>query len=172
MSPVVETTTRRHASTAGQKMVWINVAAIVIMTTHDLEHVRQAVVAHYSIPFHVAAILLAAFIPLFLSIWWATHGRLAWATTATALVTGGVLVLLSVVHFIGVEQIWGPLGVVFGMWGMSYFQMNADALTWASFGFLAVGYLTLLFLTLRVRRTLIRQASSTASEHISRHRGR
>lgn len=153
-------------------MVWINVAAIVSMAIHDADHLRQAVAMHYPIPVHVAAIFLSAYVPLVASIWWAVHGRLRWAITATALVSGGVLVLLSVVHLVGVEQIWRPLGAVFGMWGMSYWDMQVDAVSWAAFALLTVSYLALLGATLRVRATLNRQAASTASQPISRHRGR
>jgi hypothetical protein len=46
-------------------MVWINVIAIVTMAIHDADHVRQAVNMNYTIPVHVAALLLSADIPLF-----------------------------------------------------------------------------------------------------------
>jgi hypothetical protein len=108
----------------------------------------------YTTPIHVAAILLSAYIPLFASIWWATHGRLSWATAATALVTGGVLLLLSFVHLVGVEQIWEPLGDVFGMWGASYWRMGVDAVSWIAFVLLTVSYLWLLGVTLRARRAV------------------
>jgi hypothetical protein len=48
-----------------RKMVWINVIAIVTMAIHDADHVRQAVNMNYTIPVHVAALLLSAYIPLF-----------------------------------------------------------------------------------------------------------
>jgi len=142
-----------------RKMVWINIIAIVSMAIHDADHVRQAIDMNYAIPVHVAAMLLSAYIPLFASIWWATHRRLLWATTATALVTGGVLLLLSFVHLVGVAQIWAPLGDVFGMWGMSYWDMRVDGVSWIAFVLLAVSYSWLLIATLRIRRAVMATAS-------------
>ena len=138
-----------------RKMLWINIIAIVSMAIHDADHVRQAIDTNYIMPIHVAAILLSAYIPLFASIWWATHRRLVWATAATALVTGGVLVLLSFIHLVGVAHIWAPLGDVFGMWGMSYWDMGVDAVSWIAFVLLAVSYSWLLIATLRIRRAVM-----------------
>jgi hypothetical protein len=142
-----------------RKMVLINIIAIVTMAIHDADHARQAIDMNYTIPIHVAAMLLSAYIPLFASIWWATHRRLSWATTATALVTGGVLLLLSFVHLVGVEQIWAPLGDVFGMWGVSYWDMGVDAMSWIAFVLLAVSFSWLLVATLRTRRAVIASAA-------------
>jgi hypothetical protein len=50
-------------------MVWINIIAIVSMAIHDADHIRQAIDIDYTIPVHVAAMLLSAYIPLFASIW-------------------------------------------------------------------------------------------------------
>ena len=141
-----------------RKMVWINIIAIVSMAIHDADHVRQAINTNYIMPIHVAAMLLSAYIPLFASIWWATHRRLLWATTATTLVTGGVLLLLSFVHLVGVARIWAPLGDVFGMWGMSYWEMRVDAVSWIAFVLLAVSYSWLLIATLRIRRAVMSTA--------------
>jgi hypothetical protein len=69
-------------------------------------------------------------------------------------VTGGVLLLLSFVHLVGVEQIWEPLGDVFGMWGASYWRMGVDAVSWIAFVLLTVSYLWLLGVTLRARRAV------------------
>jgi len=140
-------------------MVWINVIAIVSMAIHDADHVRQAIHMHYTIPIHVAAMLLSAYIPLFASIWWAAHRRLLWATTATAVVTGGVLLLLSFVHLVGVEHIWEPLGALFGMWGASYWKMGVDTVSWIAFVLLAVSYAWLLIATLTIRRAVMAAAS-------------
>jgi hypothetical protein len=138
-----------------RKIVLINVVAIVSMAIHDADHVRQARDMHYTMPIQVAVLLLSAYIPLFASIWWATHRRLLWATSATAVVTGGVLLLLSFVHLVGVEKVWEPLGDVFGMWGASYWDMRVDALSWIAFVLLAASYLWLLGATLRTRRAVI-----------------
>jgi len=132
-----------------RKMVWINVIAIVSMAIHDADHVRQAIHMHYTIPIHVAAMLLSAYIPLFASIWWAAHRRLLWATTATAVVTGGVLLLLSFVHLVGVEH----------MWGASYWKMGVDTVSWIAFVLLAVSYAWLLIATLTIRRAVMAAAS-------------
>ena len=145
------TVTAKPVTAIERKMVWINIIAIVSMAIHDADHVRQAIDMNYAIPVHVAAMLLSAYIPLFASIWWATHRRLLWATTATALVTGRVLLLLSFVHLVGVARIWAPLGDVFGMWGMSYWEMRVDAVSWIAFVLLAVSYSWLLIATLRIR---------------------
>jgi hypothetical protein len=142
-----------------RKMVLINIIAIVSMAIHDADHVRQAIGMNYTISIHVAAVLLSAYIPLFASIWWASHRRPLWATTATALVTGGVLLLLSFVHLIGVEQIWEPLGDVFGMWGVSYWDMGVDAVSWIAFVLLAVSYSWLLVATVRTRRAVMAAAA-------------
>ena len=148
---VADATPRRDIT---RRLVVINSAAFVVMAIHDADHVRQAKNMGYHMPVHVAAILLSAYVPLLASIWWACHGHPLRATTATATVTGGVLVLLSVVHLVGVGQIWAPLGEVFGMWGMSYWQMHVDAVSWAAFVLLAASYAGLLMATLRVRREL------------------
>jgi hypothetical protein len=145
------TVTAKPVTAIERKMVWINIIAIVSMAIHDADHVRQAIDMNYAIPVHVAAILLSAYIPLFASIWWAIHRRLLWATTATALVTGRVLLLLSFVHLVGVVHIWRPLGDVFGMWGASYWDIRVDAVTWIAFVLLAVSYSWLLIATLRIR---------------------
>jgi hypothetical protein len=154
ISDIANTVSAKPVTGLERKMVWINIIAIVTMAIHDADHVRQAINMDYTIPVHVAALLLSAYLPLFASIWWATHGRLVWATTATALVTGGVLVLLSFVHLVGVEQIWAPLGDVFGMWGMSYWDMGVDAVSWMAFVLLAASYSWLLVATLRTRRAV------------------
>lgn len=148
------------ASDLASRMVTINVAAIVAMAIHDADHVRQAIDMHYHMPAHVTAILLSAYLPLFASILWARTGRLRWATAATAIVTSGVLTLLSFVHLVGVQQVWAPLGDVFGMWGMSYWQMNVDTISWAAFAFLTVSYAWLLIATLRLRRRLASGAAA------------
>lgn len=149
----MSTTSARDArSGLPGRMIAINIAAILTMAIHDADHVRQAIDMHYRIPVHVAAILLAAYLPLVASICWARTGHLKWATAATELVIGGVLVLLSFVHLAGVQQVWAPLGDVFGMWGMSYWQMNVDAISWAAFVLLAVSYAGLLAATLKLRR--------------------
>ena len=135
-------------------MVIFNVIAIVTMAIHDSDHLRQASNMNYTMPIQVAVILLSASLPLFASIWWATHGRLLWATAATAAVTGGVLVSLSFVHLIGVERIWKPLGDVFGMWGTSYWDMGVDGVSWVAFVGLAVTYSWLLVATIRIRRAV------------------
>jgi hypothetical protein len=145
-------------------MVWINIIAIVSMAIHDADHVRQAMDMNYTIPIHVAALLLSAYIPLFASIWWAAHRRLVWATTATAVVTGGVLLLLSFVHLVGVEHIWEPLGAVFGMWGVSYWKMGVDAVSWIAFVLLAVSYSWLFIATLAIRRAVMAAASGLSRQ--------
>jgi hypothetical protein len=141
-----------------RKMLWINIIAIISMAIHDADHVRQAINMNYIMPIHVAAMLLSAYIPLFASIWWATHHRLLWATTATALVTGGVLLILGIVHLVGVAWIWAPLGDMFGMWGMSYWDMRVDGVSWIAFVLLAVSYSWLLIATLRIRRAVVATA--------------
>ena len=62
--------------------------------------------------------------------------------------------LLSFVHLVGVEQIWAPLGDMFGMWGVSYFRMGVDTMSWIAFALLAVSCLWLLGATLRARRAV------------------
>jgi hypothetical protein len=152
-APPVATATPLGADLT-RRLVTINIVAIAVMALHDADHVRQATNSGYHVPVHVAAILLSAYVPLIASIWWACHGHLLWATIATSIVTGGVLVLLSVVHLVGVEQLWAPLGDVFGMWGMSYWQMHVDAISWAAFALLALSYAGLLVATLRIRRAM------------------
>jgi hypothetical protein len=77
-------------------------------------------------------------------------------------VTGGVLLLLSFVHLVGVEQISAPLGDAFGMWGMSYWNMGVDAASWIAFVLPAISYSWLLIATLRTRRAVLPTAIEMA----------
>jgi hypothetical protein len=136
----------------GAKMRRVNILAIVSMAIHDGDHIRQAVHMHYAIPPHIAIIFSAAYLPLLASSWWTYKGRLQQATLATSTVLAGVLLLLGFVHLVGLDTVSPTLASVFGMWGMSYPAMGVDTVSWAAFILLAIAYIWLLVITMRIRR--------------------
>ena len=102
-----------------QNLINADIVAIVGLAIHDSDHVRQAAAAHYVPPpqFIIALVL-------------ARRGSLRASSVVAVAGSTLVMCMLLFVHLVGVCHIWAPLDGLFGMWALTYWQLNVDVTSW------------------------------------------
>lgn len=113
-----------------QNLINADIVAIVGLAIHDSDHVRQAAAAHYVPPPQFIIALLGGFIPLIIALVLARRGSLRASSVVAVAGSTLVMCMLLFVHLVGVCHIWAPLDGLFGMWALTYWQLNVDVTSW------------------------------------------
>lgn len=109
-------------------LVVANLAMILTITIHDLDHLRQAAGWCYTITATLWLVNASVYVPSAIALALGLRGRrgAATATSASALL---IAILFAKVH------LWKPMFPVWGIWNRTFFELRADALSWSILAF-------------------------------------
>lgn len=104
-------------------LIFSNFAMILTILVHDADHIRQA----YNCGFIIPGVLWLVNILVYLPNLYALKNSFQSKTNAAqATAIGSLLIafLFAKVH------LWKPFFPIWGMWNKTFFELNADAMSW------------------------------------------
>ncbi len=105
-------------------LIIANLAMILTITIHDLDHIRQAANWCYTITAALWIVNIAVYVPSLVALILGLR-RHHWAAAATSASALLIAILFAKVH------LWKPTFNVWGMWDRTFFELGADSLSWS-----------------------------------------
>ena len=107
-----------------RRLVWANVALLLAVLVHDVDHARQMAVQCFTLSNLLITITLLGFVPGLVALTLAWRGH-RWAARLTL----GFGLLITAIA-VGVHMLGG--GPFFEYYAVSYFQLPVDGWSWAA----------------------------------------
>lgn len=107
-----------------RRLFWANVALLLAVLVHDIDHARQMAVQCFTLSNLLITITLLGFVPGFVALYLAWRGH-RWAAPLTL----GFGLLITAIA-VGVHMLGG--GPFFEYYSVSYFQLPVDGWSWAA----------------------------------------
>lgn len=104
-------------------LFWANLAMILTVICHDIDHVRQAHHMQYHISAQLWLVNVAVYVPSLIALA-LTLAKRRGAAIATSV--SGLLVALSFAEV----HLWRPTFPVWGLWNKNFFMLGADHISW------------------------------------------
>lgn len=104
-------------------LIFSNSAMILTILVHDADHIRQAYNCGFIIPAMLWLVNILVYLPNLYALK-LSFQRKANAAQVTAIGSLSIAFLFAKVH------LWKPFFPIWGMWNKTFFELNADAISW------------------------------------------